>query len=134
MDLGNIGLLDDAAAETGTWVKLPGLGDLEVKLRKYDCLLAATARIDFTIENGAILAEGGTTRTKAWDEFGIELLRDVIVLDWRNFVENGEPLECTKENVERVVRQYDIVRVAIEQQSQRRANFHMKENSKPGKH
>lgn len=56
------------------------------------------------------------------DEEGIALLA-ACTLGWENLEENGQPLECTRENAERLYHDYPDVRQQVDAFIGDRANF-----------
>lgn len=81
--------VDLAAVENGAWVEgIPGMGDLALKVRGLDCEPARLRR--------RLRARRGVSS----DDVMTEVLREVVLLDWRGLTDGGEPLPYSAETAD----------------------------------
>lgn len=85
---------DPSALERGVWVDdLPGMGDLRVKVRglQSDRYLAGRARKERNVPRED-KERDGRLKPPAAMRIYLELLFEVILLDWDNLTNNGKPV------------------------------------------
>ena len=98
MELGKL-KRDFSGVNAGVWVKdIPGAGDLELKVRGQD----SDAFIDARSEKMLLVPESekkanGAPSSKYARKMFLELIHEVLLLDWKNVTMDGEQVPFSKE-------------------------------------
>lgn len=101
---------DENAERDGKWVELRA--GLRVKVRYDDCLIAREWATKRAKKNRQLLiANGGVLPPKIQDQNHVDLLAEVLVVDWSGITDReGNPLPCTKDNVRMLMRELPSLR------------------------
>lgn len=83
---------DSSIAEGGSWEKdLPGMGDLELKVR------SANSRIVRNALNEKIGNDPAAQEPENRERITAEVYAEAVLLDWKNLTDGGEPVPFSQE-------------------------------------
>jgi hypothetical protein len=112
--------VDNKAAEEGKWFTLQDGG--RVRVAKLGCK-AFTAEVQrLQKPHVGVLRSGGDT-AETLDLITIKAMSKTVLLDWEGLDIDGEPVEYSPENAERLLTEYPEFREFISQLSVDRKNF-----------